>query len=116
MSQTTNLQSPLPLGKTSADVQLRLSIMMFLEFFIWGAWYVSMGPYMAGRKMSETAIGTAYTLSPIGAIIAPFFLGLIADRFFSSERVLAVMHLLGGSPCSPSPPSPPSPAPTPSSG
>jgi len=94
MSQTTNLQSPLPLG-TSADVQMRLSIMMFIEFFIWGAWYVSMGPYMQARGMSDTAIGTAYTLSPIGAIIAPFFLGLIADRFFSSERVLAVMTFIG---------------------
>jgi nucleoside transporter len=70
--------------------------MMFLEFFIWGAWYVSMGPYMAKRGMSDTAIGTAYTLSPIGAIIAPFFLGLIADRFFSAQRVLGVLHLIGG--------------------
>jgi nucleoside transporter len=96
MSQSTNAQSPLPLGTTSADVQLRLSIMMFIEFFIWGSWYVSMGPFMEARHMSDTAIGTAYTLSPIGAIIAPFFLGLIADRFFSSERVLAVMQLIGG--------------------
>lgn len=91
-----NYQTPLPLKKSAADIQIRLSIMMFLEFFIWGAWYVSMGPYMAGRNMSDQSIGTAYTLSPIGAIIAPFFLGLIADRFFSSERVLAVMQLLGG--------------------
>lgn len=80
----------------SSGVFIRLSIMMFIQFFIWGAWYVSMGPYMAARKMSDADIGTAYTLSPLGAIIAPFFLGLIADRFFSSERVLAVMHLLGG--------------------
>jgi nucleoside transporter len=89
-------ESKLPLAGTSAGVQARLSIMMFIEFFIWGAWYVSMGPYMQARGMSDTAIGTAYTLSPIGAIIAPFFLGLIADRFFSSERVLAVMQLIGG--------------------
>jgi nucleoside transporter len=95
MSETLNYQSPLPLQRSSADVRIRLSIMMFLEFFIWGAWYVSMGPYMAARGMSDQSIGTAYTLSPLAAIIAPFFLGLIADRFFASERVLAVMHLLG---------------------
>jgi nucleoside transporter len=91
-----NYETPLPLKKSAADIQIRLSIMMFLEFFIWGAWYVSMGPYMAARNMSDASIGTAYTLSPLAAIIAPFFLGLIADRFFASERVLAVMHLLGG--------------------
>ena len=95
MSQTTALNPSLSRMSPTA-IQIRLSIMMFLEFFIWGAWYVSMGPYMAKRGMSDTAIGTAYTLSPIGAIIAPFFLGLIADRFFSSERVLAVMTLIGG--------------------
>jgi nucleoside transporter len=97
MNETVlNSQASLPAGQTSTDVKIRLSIMMFLEFFIWGAWYVSMGPYMAARGMSDSDIGTAYTLSPIGAIIAPFFLGLIADRFFSSERVLAVMSLLAG--------------------
>lgn len=96
MSETLNYQTPLPLQRSTADVRIRLSIMMFLEFFIWGAWYVSMGPYMAARGMSDKSIGTAYTLSPLAAIIAPFFLGLIADRFFASERVLAVMHLLGG--------------------
>jgi nucleoside transporter len=68
--------------------------MMFLQFFVWGAWYVSTAPYM--RKMGMGGyIGRAYTLSPIAAIIAPFFLGLIADRFFASERVLALMTLLG---------------------
>ena len=96
MSETVlNYQSP-PANASSAGVFGRLSVMMFLEFFIWGAWYVSMGPFMAARGMSDRDIGIAYTLSPIAAIISPFFLGLIADRFFSSERVLAVMHLLGG--------------------
>src|SRR5690349_2967033 len=82
---------------TSADargIQIRLSIMMFLQFFVWGAWYVSTAPYMRAMGMGGY-IGRAYTLSPIAAIVAPFFLGLIADRFFASERVLAVMHLLG---------------------
>jgi nucleoside transporter len=95
MSEST-LNYARPADDRVAFPDLRLCIMMFLEFFIWGAWYVSMGPFMDKRGMSNEAIGTAYTLSPIAAIIAPFFLGLIADRFFSSERVLAVMHLLGG--------------------
>lgn len=74
----------------------RLSIMMFLEFFVWGAWYVTMGPYLASEKMEPGFIGWAYSLGPIAAIVSPFFLGMIADRFFSTERVLGVMQLLGG--------------------
>jgi nucleoside transporter len=72
-----------------------LSIMMFLQFFVWGAWYVSMTGFM-GQKGMNGLIPAAYSVGPIAAIISPFFLGLIADRFFSTERVLAVMHLLGG--------------------
>lgn len=74
----------------------RLSIMMFLEFFLWGAWYVTMGPYLASLKMEGSYIGWAYSLGPIAAIVSPFFLGMIADRFFATERVLAAMHLIGG--------------------
>src|SRR5215218_6654337 len=74
---------------------VRLSIMMFLEFFIWGAWYVTMSTFMTERGMSSK-IGLAYMLCPIAAIISPFFLGLVADRFFASERVLAVLQLIGG--------------------
>lgn len=73
----------------------RLSVMMFLQFFVWGAWYVTVGNYMAQHDMAD-AIGDAYTVGPIAAILSPFFLGLIADRFFSTERVLAAMHILGG--------------------
>ena len=71
-----------------------LSAMMFLQFFIWGAWYVTVGNFMAANGMKD-AIAWAYTVGPIAAIVSPFFLGMIADRFFSSERVLAVMHILG---------------------
>jgi nucleoside transporter len=74
----------------------RLALMMFLEFFIWGAWYVTMGPYMASQQVSGTLIGWAYSVGPIAAIISPFFLGMVADRFFATERVLGVMQLLGG--------------------
>src|SRR3954470_9812049 len=80
MSQNAlNYESPLPVGRSQSGVRTALSVMMFLEFFIWGAWYVSMGPYMAAAGMGSH-IGTAYTLSPIAAIVAPFFLGMIADR------------------------------------
>jgi nucleoside transporter len=75
--------------------QVRLSIMMFLEFFVWGAWYVTVANYMIGQNMSDE-IYWAFTVGPIAAIIAPFFLGLIADRFFPTERVLGIMHIIGG--------------------
>lgn len=76
-------------------ITARLSLMMFLQFFIWGAWYVTVGNYMNTHGMFDW-VGWAYTVAPIAAIISPFFLGMIADRFFASERVLGVLHLLGG--------------------
>jgi nucleoside transporter len=72
-----------------------LSIMMFLEFFIWGAWYVTVTNYMKAEGMGAH-VSWAFSVGPIAAIISPFFLGMVADRFFASERVLAVMQLLGG--------------------
>ncbi len=74
---------------------IRLSIMMFLQFFVWGAWYVSMTGYINDKGMTALT-GAAYTVGPIAAIVAPFFLGMISDRFFASEKVLGVLHLLGG--------------------
>ena len=82
-----------PDGSSSAG--LRLSLMMFLQFFVWGAWYVSMGTFMGANKM-DPAIATAYSVGPIAAILSPFFLGMIADRFFASERVMAALHIIGG--------------------
>jgi nucleoside transporter len=73
----------------------RLSTMMFLQFFIWGAWYVTIGNYMAAHGMADLT-HWPYTVNPIAAIIAPFFLGLVADRFFATEKVLGVLHILGG--------------------
>lgn len=69
--------------------------MMFLQFFVWGAWYVSQTGFMSVKGMSPL-IAWAYTVGPIAAIVSPFFLGMIADRFFPSQRVLGVLHLLGG--------------------
>jgi nucleoside transporter len=77
------------------NIIVRLSIMMFLQFFVWGAWYVTVGNYMKQAGMGES-IGNAYTVGPLAAIIAPLFLGLVADRYFATERVLAVMHICGG--------------------
>jgi nucleoside transporter len=79
----------------AAAVGLRLSVMMFFEFFVWGAWYVSVGNFMGSHGMAD-GIAWAYTVGPIAAIISPFFLGMVADRFFATERVLGAMHLLGG--------------------
>ncbi len=76
-------------------VGARLSLMMFLQFFVWGAWYVSVGVFMGERGLGG-AIAWAYTVGPIAAIVSPFFLGMIADRFFASQRVLGALHLLGG--------------------
>ena len=68
---------------------------MFLQFFIWGAWYTTIGVYMANHGM-ERLTHWPYTVNPIAAIVAPFFLGLIADRYFATQKVLGVLHVLGG--------------------
>jgi nucleoside transporter len=73
----------------------RLSTMMFLQFFIWGAWYTTVAVYMSNNGM-ETLTHWPYTVNPIAAIVAPFFLGLVADRFFATEKVLGALHLAGG--------------------
>lgn len=70
-------------------------IMMFLQFFIWGSWYVTGGNYMKSHGMSGI-IYLAYMVSPIGSIVSPFFLGMIADRYFAVQRVMGVMHILSG--------------------
>lgn len=79
--------------KTS--IRLRLSAMMFLQFFIWGAWFVTMGTYLARLGFQGTDIGDAYTTTGWAAILSPLFVGMVADRFFAAQRVLGVMHLAG---------------------
>ena len=80
----------------TASLYSRLSVLMFLQFFVWGAWFVTLGTYLNGLGFSGTDIGTAYLTNNIGAIIAPFFVGMIADRFFASERISGLLHLAGG--------------------
>ncbi|AOE61197.1 nucleoside permease [Pseudomonas corrugata] len=74
----------------------RLSVMMFLQFFIWGGWFVTLGTFLSSTLgASGGQIGMAFSTQSWGAIIAPFVIGLIADRYFNAERILAVLHLLG---------------------
>ena len=74
----------------------QLSIMMFLEFFIWGAWFVTMGTFLANTFSAKgSQLAMAYETQSLGAIIAPFIIGLIADRYFSAQKILGVLHLIG---------------------
>ena len=78
-----------------SGVMTRLSAMMFLQFFVWGAWYTTIAVYMTNQGMG-TLTHWPYTVNPIAAIAAPFFVGLVADRFFATEKIYAILHLLGG--------------------
>ncbi len=69
--------------------------MMFLQFFVWGAWFTTLGLALSSNNLSEI-IGDAFGAVPIAAIIAPLFLGLITDRFFNCEKTMGVLHLIGG--------------------
>ena len=86
---------------SSPALIVRLAIMMFLQFFIWGAWYVSLFGFLKENGMTELSPGNfsfdaaAYTVAPIAAILAPLSLGLIADRFMNTERVLAILNIVG---------------------
>ena len=81
----------------SSTVRLRLCVMMFLQFFIWGGWFVTMGSYLAANLHASGAqTGLAYSTQSWGAIIAPFIVGLIADRYVNAERLLGALHIAGG--------------------
>ena len=80
----------------NTNIRFQLSTMMFLEYFIWGAWFVAMGIYLpAVLKADGGQVGLAYGNAWFGAIVSPFFIGLIADRYFSAQKVLGVLHLVG---------------------
>ena len=83
-------------GRSSTVVAIQLCVMMFLQFFIWGAWYVTAPNYLPSIGFGAKDFSWTYSVGPIAGMISPFFVGMIADRFFSTEKVLAVMHLLGG--------------------
>ena len=74
----------------------RLSLMMFLNYVVWGAWYVTIGTYLTQTlNFSGTQAGTVFGTAALASMISPFFVGLIADRFFAAERVLCTLHLIG---------------------
>lgn len=87
------------MSTSSTSIRCRLSVMMFLQFFIWGAFFVPMGGYLAelfkDREGLNSIIGQSYATQNWAGLIAPLFVGLIADRFFNAERVNGVLHLVG---------------------
>jgi nucleoside transporter len=81
----------------NTGLRVRLSVMMFLQYFIWGAWYAAARPYLGGAlNFTNRQIDIAYNSPALAAMITPFFIGMVADRFFATEKVLAVLHILGG--------------------
>ncbi|MDX1680988.1 MAG: MFS transporter [Akkermansiaceae bacterium] len=83
------------MSKTNTSTVIKLSTMMFLQFFIWGAWFATLSLCLGSNDLGAFA-GGAYGSAPIGAMIAPLFLGLVADRFFPSQIVMGVLFLIGG--------------------
>lgn len=79
-----------------AKLTRQLSVMMFIQFFVWGGWFVTLGSYLAGTLGASGAqTAMAYSTQSWGAIIAPFLVGLVADRYFNAEKLLGTLHLLG---------------------
>ena len=80
---------------------IMLAVMMFLQYYIWGAWYVTMGPYMdtlfkaEGQNIVDLAKGATYGAGAIATILSPFFVGMIADRYFAAQKIMGVLHLVG---------------------
>ena len=77
-------------------IKIQLSFMMFLEFFIWGGWFVTMGTFLSQNfNASGSQLAQAYETQSIGAIVAPFIIGLVADRYFSAQKILGILHIIG---------------------
>ncbi len=83
------------MSKTPASTTVRLSVMMFLQFFVWGAFFVPLGGYLGIIFEGQNVIGHIYSTSNWAGLLAPLFVGLVADRFFNAERVNAILHVVG---------------------
>ncbi len=80
----------------SIGIRVRLCIMMFLQFFIWGGWFVTLGTFLGNNiNATDGEIAQAFSTQSWGAILAPFIIGIIADRYFNAEKILGILHLLG---------------------
>ncbi|WP_309609420.1 nucleoside permease [Flavobacterium sp.] len=79
------------------NTRIQLSVMMFFNFFIWGIWFVTMGTFLTKGAIAATGAqtGMAYGTQCLGAIIAPFIVGMIADKFFAAQKILGILHLIG---------------------
>ena len=78
-----------------ATTRVQLSIMMFLQFVVWGAWYGQLSKYLFAINFTGEQVGNIYATFSIAMIIAPFFVGMLADRFFSAQKVLGVLNIAG---------------------
>ncbi|MCX7048447.1 MAG: MFS transporter, partial [Candidatus Sumerlaeota bacterium] len=85
----------MPAIAMSPDVKVRLGIMMFLQYAFNGIWIIPLGTYLNEVGYKGGQIGAIYSMSAIGAIIAPFFIGMIADRFFSAQKILGILNIVG---------------------
>jgi len=96
VSDSPPLPPPYPAKLMNSLIRLKLSFMMFLEFFIWGAWFVTLGTFL-GRTLNAGGLDIAnvFSTQSWGAIIAPFIVGIIADRYFNAERIFGILHLVG---------------------
>src|SRR4030043_570423 len=80
-----------------AKTGIILGLMMFFQYYVWGSWYVTMGTFMTTNLGSSgIQIGAAYSALAIATMISPFFIGMVADRFFAAQRVMGVLHIIGG--------------------